>query len=54
MPHGSTFANLRDLIDVFGEDLASGATITYTDEHGSWTLRDVAVSETGFGGFVEG
>jgi len=52
MPHGNPIATLRDLLDVFADEIASGATIEYTDEHGSWTLRDVVASDTGFAGWV--
>lgn len=54
MPHGHNLANLRDVLDAIGDLVADGASITYTDADGTWTLRDVTVSATGFGGFVEG
>ena len=53
MPNGNYIADLRDLINAFGDEIASGMTITYEDEHGSWTLRDAVASETGFAGWVD-
>lgn len=40
MPHEETFANLRELMTAFADMLANGDTIEYTDEQGTWTLRD--------------